>query len=85
MVEAVALVAGQHEADRQVTRYSKETYVCDRKGCGAVYERIVVEGHYGLPTGWTEHGKNTHYCSNHRVVVTVLDVVGEKGEWVEEK
>lgn len=67
-----------------MTRYSKETYVCDRKGCGAVHERIVLEGRYGLPDGWTEQG-NKHYCANHRVVVSVLDVVGERGTWTEEK
>ena len=71
-----------------MTRYYKEAYVCDRKGCGAVHERL----HHGgllasaseLPPGWSGHN-GKHYCQLHRVVVSVLDVVGEKGEWTEEK
>ena len=69
-----------------MTRYFKEAYVCDRKGCGAVHERLHTASPWKaeLPLGWSSHdGK--HYCQLHRVVVSVLDVVGEKGEWTEEK
>ena len=69
-----------------MTRYYKESYVCDRKGCGAVHERLHHAGLWTseLPPGWSMHG-GKHYCQNHRIVVSVLDVVGEKGEWTEEK
>lgn len=74
-----------------MTRYSKETYVCDRPKCGAVHERItpswaaIVKG---PPDGWSvslEDGAEKHYCPLHRVVVSVLDVIGEKGRWTKEK
>ena len=76
---------GRHRGAR-LTRYFKETYVCDRKDCGAVHERLQNESMWmaKMPAGWSGHdGK--HYCQKHRIVVSVLDVVGEKGSWTEEK
>lgn len=72
-----------------MTRWRKAIFQCDRPKCGAIHERIDREGQTFLPEGWTETGAYTqdekHYCPRHRVVVTILDAVGEKGGWTEEK
>lgn len=72
-----------------MTRWRKTLFACDKPNCGAVHERTDKEGQPHVPDGWTETGAYTvdekHYCPKHRIVVSILDVVGERGAWTEEK
>jgi hypothetical protein len=70
-----------------LTRYRKIIYQCDRPKCGAVHERLIAPNVLDtgeLPPGWSAH-EDKHFCSRHRVVVNVLDLIGEAGAWTEER